>query len=111
MLSRVRLAVLVTSAIAAVASVSASTASAAVPTFPDACAVDLNPAACERLTFIAETDDAISSELATSSTSSSGSTDTDTTTLTAWGVWFLAGLTVVALFAGKWHTTWRFWRS
>jgi hypothetical protein len=98
MLSRVRLAVLVTSAIAAVASVSASTASAAVPSFADACAGDLNPAACERLDYLAvQADDE--------------GTATSSATLTSWGVWFLCGLTVCLLFAHMWHRVWAFWRD
>jgi hypothetical protein len=92
-----------------VAAVGAGAARAAVPTWTNSCAGDINPAACERLTFIAETDDAIAATV--SAPSGSSSTDTDTTTLTAWGVWFLAGVVLVSLFAQRWHSSWRFWRD
>jgi hypothetical protein len=43
--------------------VGASSASAAVPSWSAQCANDLDVAACERLTFIAETDDAVLARL------------------------------------------------
>lgn len=66
-------------------------------TWATACASDLDVAGCERTTWIAN-------KLDDNETS-------DRTELTAWGVWFLAGITATGLFANRWHGSFRFWRD
>jgi hypothetical protein len=82
---------------------------ATVPTWTNPCAGDINPAACERLTYIAEEASAIDANTTAPGTSSTS--DSDTSTLTAWGIWFVGGILLVLLFAGKWDRVWRFWRD
>jgi hypothetical protein len=36
--------------------------------------------------------------------------DADRAELTAWGIWFLAGVLLVLLFANLWHRAWKFWQ-
>jgi hypothetical protein len=69
-------------------------------------------AACERLTWIADKlDDPPPAAGPVSGTVALDGEASDRLDLTAWGVWFLAGLTVCLLFASKWDRVWRFWRD
>lgn len=121
-----RVALLAVTSAALLLGLCTSSASAAVPTWTNACASDPNPAACERLTFLAETADSSGSDLAAirakleepapppdpiSGTVALSGDDAQTATLGAWGVWFLGGVVLVGLFAAKFHGSFRFWRD
>ena len=104
-----------------------ATAPAAVPTWTNPCSGDVDVAACERLTFLAETEDANGAKLdaivtalggdlsVTCSTCSSSSTtatlspsDHDALNLTWWGIWALVGLVLVLLIADRWFKAWSY---
>lgn len=90
-----RLSVSVLTAVVAAALVT-PLASAAVPAFPDACGGvnNFDYATCERLDFIAQTQDSIS----------------QSATLLWYGVWTLAGLLIVLLITPMFVDAFRFWR-
>jgi hypothetical protein len=98
-------------------------AGAAVPTWTNPCSGDIDVAACERLTFLAETEDANSAKLdallagplsitcddtcATSTTEASLSDeDRHSFNLIWWGVWALVGLAFVSIIAAPWYRAW-----
>jgi hypothetical protein len=105
-----------------------ATAAATVPTWTNPCSGDIDVAACERLTFLAETADAqltataeIDAKLdgplsvtcdatcASSATTATLSTsDHDALNLTWWGIWALVGLMLVLLIADRWFKAWSY---
>jgi hypothetical protein len=103
-----------------------STAGATVPSWTNPCSGDLDVAACERLTFIAETEDANAGKLdaitaalaapvsvtcdATCASSATTATLSDDDhhrlDLMWWGVWALVGLAFVSIIAAPWYRAW-----
>jgi hypothetical protein len=100
-----------------------ATAGATVPTWTNSCSGDIDVAACERLTFLAETEDANSAKLdalltgplsitcdstcATSAvTANLSDDDHHRLDLMWWGVWALVGLAFVSIIAGPWFRAW-----
>jgi hypothetical protein len=99
---RVRLLVAVSSVALLLGLFAVANASAA-PEWTTSCGdpTNLDVAVCERLSYMAEQQDALLVE----------AQDHDRSDLAAWGVWFVAGVLLVSLFAPRWHGSWRFWRG
>jgi hypothetical protein len=124
-LSLPRLAGLVAVALVLFAIVTSS-AGATVPTWTNPCSGDIDVAACERLTFLAETEDANSAKLdaitaalaapvsvtcdATCASSATTATLSDEDhhrlDLMWWGVWALVGLAFISIIAVPWYRAW-----
>jgi hypothetical protein len=113
-------------ALVGAAGIAAAPAGATVPTWSNPCSGDIDVAACERLTFIAETLDAHTATLgsidgkldgplsvtcdetcaSSATTATLSDEDHHRLDLTWWGVWALVGLGFVSLIAAAWFRAW-----